>query len=126
MPRYAGGRISEILANHYLKELVNGYMVLYKKKIIHRDLKPENILLNNGIIKIGDFGFARFMEGDQDIATKMSIKCSPLYAPPQIMIDQLYSSKCDIWSLGIVYYEMLFGCTPFQGSSHATLCQDIE
>lgn len=57
-------------------------MVLYNKKIIHRDLKPENILLNNGVVKIGDFGFARFIDGDQNQATKMSQKCSPLYAPP--------------------------------------------
>jgi serine/threonine protein kinase len=39
-------------------------MVLYNKKIIHRDMKPENILLNNGVVKIGDFGFARFIDGD--------------------------------------------------------------
>jgi serine/threonine protein kinase len=42
--------------------------VLHAKRIIHRDLKPENILLHNGIIKIGDFGFARSMEGDLNIA----------------------------------------------------------
>ena len=50
--------------------------------MIHRDLKPENILLHNGRIKIGDFGFARFIQGDMNSPSRMTMKCSPLYAPP--------------------------------------------
>lgn len=80
-----GNRLSEFQAIKILKDLVSGYMVLYHKKIIHRDLKTENILLNNGVVKIGDFGFARFIEGDSYEPIKFSIKGTPLYAAPQIL-----------------------------------------
>jgi serine/threonine protein kinase len=46
--------------------MIEGYKYLYKNKIIHRDLKPENLMLHKGIIKIGDFGFGRFIEGEMN------------------------------------------------------------
>lgn len=50
--------------------------------MIHRDLKPENIFLHDNTIKIGDFGFGRMIKGDMYEETRMTMKCSPLYAPP--------------------------------------------
>lgn len=62
--------------------MVYGYRNLFEQNIIHRDLKPENIMLNDGKIKIGDFGFGRIIEGDMNEAVKMSRKCTPLYGSP--------------------------------------------
>lgn len=55
---------------------------MFEQNIIHRDLKPENIMINDGKIKIGDFGFGRIIEGDMNEAVKMSSKYTPLYGSP--------------------------------------------
>ena len=47
-------------------------------------MKPENIMIHNGVVKISDFGFARFIEGDPNQAYNMTLKGTPLYLPPQI------------------------------------------
>lgn len=93
--------------------------------VIHRDLKPENILLNDGLVKIGDFGFARIVS-DLEEAVRMTQKCSPLYAPPQILLNEKYSSKCDVWSMGCIFYEMLYGKTPFNAHSIVSLTENIK
>ncbi|EGR30134.1 protein kinase domain protein [Ichthyophthirius multifiliis] len=106
-------RLSESESMEFFQQIVNGYQFLYSQKIIHRDLKPENLMLHNGKIKIGDFGFGRFIEGEMDSEQRMSIKCTPIYASPQLLNKQSYSSKCDIWSTGCILYKMLYGQYPF-------------
>ena len=80
---------------------------LVKKNIIHRDLKPANILIHDKIMKIADFGFAKSIE---NFNGKLLQTCvgSPLYMSPQILNGKPYTTQSDIWSLGIIYYEMLF------------------
>ena len=85
---------------------------LLENKIIHRDLKPQNILVTNlGDIKITDFGFARYFDNDMVIRTICS---SPLYMAPEIMKNKKYDLKSDLWSVGIILYEMLVGQAPFE------------
>lgn len=75
-------------------------------KIMHRDIKPDNIFLyDNNMIKIGDFGFAKI--GVDLTKTKLG---TPLYSSPEIldgMMVQGYNNLIDLWSLGVVFYEML-------------------
>ena len=98
----------------YMKHLFLGLRYLEKKGIIHRDLKPQNILLNNeGILKIIDFGFAKYT-GD-DLSTTM---CgSPLYMAPEVLYHKGYCNKADLWSLGIIMYQMINGSTPFKAEN---------
>lgn len=95
---------------------------LKSKNIIHRDLKPHNILLteNNSVerIKIGDFGLAKVIS-PVDLADTM---CgSPLYMAPEILKLEGYDEKSDLWSLGIIIYELIYGHTPFSASNHIHL-----
>ena len=76
--------------------------------VIHRDIKPENILIHNETIKIGDFGFSRFVEGDPNQPRDMTKVCTPAYGPPQVMTGEHYSAKFDVWSVGAILYELLF------------------
>ena len=91
---------------------------------MHRDLKPSNILLNNGVIKVADFGFCKSLLGPKDL-TKTMVG-SPIYMAPEILKGQNYSIKADIWSMGIVLFEMLFGYCPYEDRTIAALISQIN
>ncbi len=94
----------------YLKEILSGLDFLYKKNILHRDIKPQNILIHKNQIKISDFGFAKSFEKNELITTFCG---SPLYMAPEIIKDKIYSNKSDIWSLGVVLYELVTKRHPY-------------
>lgn len=107
---------SEKQARSILKDIIKGLEELSKHKIIHRDLKPENILIHNNNFKIGDFGLSKSVENFQNQILSSCVG-SPLYMSPQVIKMEHYTSKCDIWSLGLIYYEMLFGKTPWPATN---------
>lgn len=72
--------------------------------ITHRDLKPENILLSNNVVKLADFGLAKQIASQNETLT--SIVGSPIYMAPQILQGQSYNSKCDVWSFGIMLFQV--------------------
>lgn len=84
---------------------------------MHRDLKPANIMLHNGQVKLGDFGFCKSMNHPDDLSSTMV--GSPIYMAPEILKGKDYNIKADIWSLGCVLYEMLYGCCPYEEKSMA-------
>ena len=123
--------LSEPVAVNLLSQLTQGLLFLEKLGIIHRDLKPQNLLLDRSdsasvgpILKICDFGFARHLSAEASMA---STPCgTPLYAAPEIFMMAEYDGKADVWSVGCVFYEMLYGCTPFSGSSPRELFLNIQ
>ncbi|RLV89002.1 Serine/threonine-protein kinase KIN3 [Spathaspora sp. JA1] len=94
--------------------------------VIHRDIKPDNIfLINSGkTIKLGDFGLAKMLTSKNDFAK--TYVGTPYYMPPEILIDNPYSSVCDIWSLGCVLFEMCTLQPPFQAKTHLQLQSKIK
>lgn len=74
---------------------------------MHRDFKLANVLKHDGAIKIADFGFAKLLGSeDQQVETILG---SPLNMAPEVLDHQSYNSKADIWSIGVAFYELLFG-----------------
>mmetsp|Transcript_14693 Transcript_14693/g.2419 ORF Transcript_14693/g.2419 Transcript_14693/m.2419 type:complete len:108 (-) Transcript_14693:1393-1716(-) len=89
-------------------------------RILHRDMKPQNILISaHGIVKLCDFGFARAMSTNTVVLT--SIKGTPLYMAPEIVQELPYNHTADLWSLGIILYELFVGQPPFYTNSLYTL-----
>ncbi|EAR96377.2 dual-specificity kinase domain protein (macronuclear) [Tetrahymena thermophila SB210] len=119
-----GKRLSEPEALIFFRHIVEGFKELQKHKIIHRDIKPANIMLSNGIAKISDFGFSRVVEKDDPAL--LSRLGSPLYMTPQILDGVPFNFKCDVWSVGVVFFEMLYGTTPWIGDSQVKLLQNIK
>lgn len=96
-----------------MKQIMNGFMELRKYHVMHRDLKLSNIFLHDENIVIGDFGFAK--TGKEMTGTTLG---TPLtMAPEMIKGDSDYSSKTDLWSIGIIFYQLLYGNPPFFGLS---------
>ena len=106
------GRMDEEEAFEVITQILCGFTQLVQEKIVHRDLKPANILIHDGIYKIGDFGFAKYVD---NFGTQMLKSCvgSPIYMAPQLLQRQEYTTKCDIWSIGVIFYEMIFGRHPW-------------
>lgn len=108
-------KIDEEEAKKYLKQIMKGIKYLHLNGIIHRDLKPANILMKNGQCKISDFGFAKNLQSDSCIMK--SIVGTPLYMSPQLLKKTKYTNKSDLWSIGLIYYEMLHGRTPWPATN---------
>jgi len=117
--------IEEILI--VIKQIVKAMVYANnEKKIIHRDLKPANILLHNGAIKVADFGFARTVD-DPKIQSKLTKRIgTPLYMAPQIFRGEKYGPKCDVWSLGVLFYELIFKKPPWYGTDAQNLFKNIK
>ena len=100
------GKLSEDEAVDFLIQILNAFKTLVKYNIMHRDFKPANVLKHNGIIKVADFGFCKLL-GEEGKA--MTMLGSPLNMAPEVLLGKTYDSKADIWSIGSVFYELLFG-----------------
>lgn len=114
--------------------MANALLYLHSKRIIHRDIKPENLLLGlNGELKIGDFGWSvrttyaeyvcdtqlpregMFAEPTRIVRTRRSTLCGTLdYLPPEMVEGRTHNEKVDVWSLGVLLYEMICGEPPFE------------
>ncbi len=105
--------IREKYVQFFFSQLSSGLQHLETHGIVHRDIKPRNILLTNSrrILKIADFGFAKTSE---DTIMFETICGSPLYMAPEIMKRNSYNNQTDLWSIGMMLFEMLFGFHPFQ------------
>ncbi|CAE8721965.1 unnamed protein product, partial [Polarella glacialis] len=97
---------------------------VHERKVLHRDLKTQNIfLMATGQIKLGDFGIARVLDATKDYAKTMV--GTPYYLSPEIIEDKPYNFKSDVWSLGVVLYEMTTLKHPFDADSLVILASKI-
>lgn len=100
-----------------MSQLTDGLAQAHSAYIIHRDVKPQNIMiLDNGMVKITDFGIAMSMNATQLTQTN-SVMGSVHYLPPEQAGGKVATTKSDIYSAGILMYELLIGSVPFKGDN---------
>lgn len=125
------GTLNEFMVQHFTQQLVEGLEVLHSENIVHSDLKPANILLSippvgscrNVKLKIADFGFSQRLQNNEKYT--MGIKGSPLYMAPEVLKLQPYSCQADLYSLGVILYECLFGSAPYKTMDLNVLTKQI-
>jgi serine/threonine protein kinase len=101
-----------------IRETATGLMAAQEKGMIHRDIKPGNIWLEGpqGRVRILDFGLAKTRSSDANITQAGAIMGTPAYMAPEQAAGRDVDSRADIFSLGVIFYEMLTGVRPFQGN----------
>ena len=117
--------LTESQLKYYMKQIRDGMWELHNNNIIHRDLKPQNILVTqDDRLKISDFGFAKSYSPDLDLQQTM---CgSPLYMAPEILKQQRYTDSADLWSIGVIMYELFFNIVPINGNNIVDLMKNIQ
>ena len=120
-------KYSENQTKYIMYQLLKAIKYLNKNNFIHTDIKPENILISEKIIinkeelfkvKLVDFGNANSLQNPES-------KNLPYYVAPEV-IDRKFNEKCDIWSLGIIMFRLLFGYVPFKGTSFDEVINNIK
>ncbi len=122
----SGGTVRDLLKSGPLKSLQiielieqigSALMIAHKNKVIHRDIKPENILFDGGDnYYLSDFGIAKDLKREIDKDSTTGILGTPAYLSPEQALEKKVTSKSDIYSLGVILYELITGAHPFPNS----------
>ena len=119
-------KFDERTAAQILRETIHAlqYLHSFKPPIIHRDIKPENLLLNEGgRVLLADYGWSNFnMEGD----VRKTFCGTPEYIAPEMLMKKGHDTRVDIWSIGILMFELLSGYSPFVAKTNQELYQNIR
>ncbi|KRX06903.1 Protein kinase-like domain [Pseudocohnilembus persalinus] len=155
MHQYPKKNLPEQLAKYFIFQIIESLQYLHSLNIVHRDLKPENILISNNLIKLADFGLCaqlqynlnnqqlnndtyeiqdksqqntNFQENQQfnQQQDKRKTFCGTLdYISPEMFLKEGHDYKIDIWSVGILMYEICAGYPPFEGSNFEETKQNV-
>ena len=115
--------------NSWAQDIANGMAVAHQVGVIHRDLKPANILINEeGLLKIVDFGVAAAASsGDTQLTKTGYVIGSPKYMAPEQILGKKVDHRADIYSVGVIIYEMLTGTPPYTKGDHmAVMYQHVQ
>ena len=110
----------------YLAHICDGYRALYREGYAHRDLKAKNIFFRRNpvdasklIAKVGDYGFIKRLDLQQKDPSHTLLGSTPYMSPELLTQNSKYDFKADVWSLGMLFYQMLFGRLPFNIDSNS-------
>ncbi|HLP08885.1 MAG TPA: WD40 repeat domain-containing serine/threonine protein kinase [Opitutaceae bacterium] len=117
--RLRGGALPPQETVSLLRKVADALAYLHSQGVLHRDLKPSNILLDGAEPKLADFGLAAQLESGGDLTALTRVLGTPHYLAPEALLkgSGAYSVASDLYSFGVVLYELLTGRTPFAGAS---------
>ena len=99
------------MAHTYSKQIINGLNACHNANVVHRDLKPQNLLLDSKYnLKITDFWLSKIIQSDADAIMKTTYVGTPGYQAPELLLNQKYDLKCEVFSAGVILFILLAGC----------------
>ncbi|MCF6319710.1 MAG: serine/threonine protein kinase [Proteobacteria bacterium] len=114
-------------AKNLLFQACEGLLAAHKIDLIHRDIKPGNLMISGeGLLKLVDFGIAQSHNFEKRLTSTGDLVGTPGYLPPEACLGETLDLRADIYSLGIVFYQMLAGRIPFENTSPLGLLQEVS
>ena len=114
-----------LFRSRYLERIASALCVVHAAGLLHRDLKPPNVMLReDDEVALIDFGLARNLEGGLQSTHTGVLRGSPYYMSPEQALGEELDPRTDIYSLGVIFYEMLTGRKPFTGTSAIEVLQE--
>lgn len=125
MHRYYKTGMPERTTQRLMYEMADAVRLLHSQNIVHRDIKLANILLTRDFVaKLSDFGFAKTQD---DPMALMATYCgTPITMAPEIHGRSSYDFKCDVWSMGVITYQLIYNKPPFMPTAGGNLYDLIE
>ena len=123
-----GVRFTPTGAGRLVWSVLNGLEHAHEQRVIHRDVKPENVLLDrSGLAKLTDFGIAKLLESDTDNGTQLAGLSigTPRYMSPEQVRGLPVDTRTDLYSVGVLLFELLTASTPFDGANHLAVASQI-
>lgn len=118
------GHLPEATVWSFFIQMLLGTKTMHENNILHRDLKAANVFLcSNTFLKLGDLGVAKVLKHDQALASTQV--GTPYYVAPEVWRNKPYNSKCDVWSLGCLLYELCTFRPPFEAESMEGLARKV-
>lgn len=122
---HKGRRLAWEDAVRILNHIAQGLLFAQRKQVIHRDIKPTNILLDRGgTAKLSDFGIAQSLQGPEGLTATGESLGTPCYMSPEHFSGEDQDIRSDIYSLGVVAYEMVTGTVPFDDENYVALARN--
>jgi serine/threonine protein kinase len=104
-------KLTERQIHHYFSHLSEALKYLRSKNVLHRDIKPHNLLINeDNELKVSDFGLSTLLDNDKLTDTVCG---SPIYMAPEVIKSNIYGVKSDLWSIGIILYQLIYLKHPY-------------
>uniref|UniRef100_A0A7S2DWG9 non-specific serine/threonine protein kinase n=1 Tax=Haptolina brevifila TaxID=156173 RepID=A0A7S2DWG9_9EUKA len=118
------GHLPEATVWSFFIQMCLGVKTMHENNILHRDLKAANVFLcSNTFVKLGDLGVAKVLKHDNALASTQV--GTPYYVAPEVWRNKAYNSKCDMWSLGCLLYELCTFRPPFEAESMEGLARKV-
>jgi non-specific serine/threonine protein kinase len=130
--RIQRGRMELEPAVQITRKILSGLKHAHERGVVHRDIKPSNVILtSDDEVKIVDFGLAKLTGADECLTETDALLGTIAYLPPEVLQGLDTDHRGDVWSSGVVFYEMLAGTTPFAGANsyvvlHAIMHDEVK
>jgi len=117
-------QIDALVVADLAEQIFDGLAYLHANHVLHRDVKPQNFYITkSGVLKIGDFGVSKLLTASMPQAA--TFIGTPFYMAPEVCLGERYSFAADVWSVGVVLYELYIGKLPFRASNVLALVHKV-